>query len=296
MYSGTYVTKPPMPSTPPKPLSLTIHSTPHSQGSSSHYSYHSQNLQDHYKPYLKEDLKHKRTITFDEFLNDVLHLAADWIERNASQIWGIVDTKPFLDMISRYCEPMAHETHRYSPFIVLANYVVDKVAHNSESNLSFCRNDPIYVKGSSGQRKPDVVGVSWRSLQVADRSSVDNLMKEGPNEQPFWWTELLSYLEFKLTCRGLWVRMHKREIVAQVSFLIAPIPLLYQHCLSVVPSTSQLSSKAPSSESKSRKRAASHRDPPPRTMNTRSVSHPSSTSASGSKRSSPAMSSNTSRK
>ena len=31
-----------------------------------------------------------------------------------------------------------------------------------------------------------------------DRSSVDNLMKEGPNEQPFWWTELLSFWGFKL--------------------------------------------------------------------------------------------------
>jgi len=93
---------------------------------------------------------------------------------------------------------MAHETHRYSPFIILANHVVDKLAHNYESDLSFCRNDPIYVRGSSGQRKPDVVGVIWRSLQLAARSSVDNLMKDGPNGQPFWWTELLAFLEFKL--------------------------------------------------------------------------------------------------
>ena len=187
-------------STPPptKPSSLTIHSTPHSQGSGSHYSYHSQNLQDHYKPYLKEDLKHKRTITFDKFLNEILHLPTDWIKLNESQISCIVNAKPFSDKVSTYCELVGNETHRYPPFIILANYVVEKLAHNSESNLSFCRNDPIYVKGSSGQRKPDVVGVCWRSLQIAERSSVDNLMKGGPNEQPFWWTELLSFLEFKL--------------------------------------------------------------------------------------------------
>jgi hypothetical protein len=48
-----------MPSTTStKPPPLPIHSTPHSQGSGSHYSYHSRNLQEHYKPYLKEDLKH----------------------------------------------------------------------------------------------------------------------------------------------------------------------------------------------------------------------------------------------
>jgi hypothetical protein len=82
-----------MPSTTPtKPPSLPIHSTPHSQGSGSHCSYHSHNLQEHYKPYLKEDLKHRRTITFDAFLNDILHLSTDWIERNASWIREIVDT------------------------------------------------------------------------------------------------------------------------------------------------------------------------------------------------------------
>lgn len=191
-------------STPPptKPSSLTIHSTPHSQGSGSHYSYHSQNLQDHYKPYLKEDLKHKRTITFDEFLNETLHLPTDWIKRNESQISCIVNAKSFSDKVSTYCEPVSHETHRYPPFIILTNFIVNMLAHNSEFNLSFCRNDPIYVRGSSGQRKPDVVSVCWRSLRVAERSSVDNLMK-GPNKQPFWWTELLSYLEFKLNRHDL---------------------------------------------------------------------------------------------
>ena len=132
-------------STPPptKPPSLTIHSTPHSQGSGSHYSYHSQNLQNHYKPYLKEDLKHKHTITLDKFLNEILHLPTDWIKQNESQISCIVDTKPFLDKVSTYCQPVGRETHCYPLFIILANYVVDKLAQNSESNLSFCRNDPV---------------------------------------------------------------------------------------------------------------------------------------------------------
>ena len=139
-----------------------------------------------------------RTITLDEFLNEILHLPTDWIKQNKSQISCIVDTKPFLDKVSTYCQPVGCETHHYPPFIILTNYVIDQLVHHSESNLSFCCNDPIYVKGSSGQQKPDVVGDCWRSLQIAERSSVDNLMKEGPNEQPFWWTELLSFLELKL--------------------------------------------------------------------------------------------------
>jgi hypothetical protein len=87
------------PLTPPAgaattPQSLSIQSTPHSQGSSSHYSYQSQNHQSDYKPYLKEDLKHQYTVTFDEFLNDILHLAPDWIGKIASRISDIVQPNP----------------------------------------------------------------------------------------------------------------------------------------------------------------------------------------------------------
>ena len=68
-----------------------------------------------------------------------------------------VNAKAFLDKV--FCKPVECKTHHYSLFIILANYVIDKLAHNSESNLSFHGNDLIYVKGSSGQQKPDVVGI-----------------------------------------------------------------------------------------------------------------------------------------
>jgi len=89
--------------------SLTVQSTPHSQGSSSHYSYQSQNHQFDYKPYLKEDLKHQYTVAFDEFLNDILHLAPDWMGKNASRISDIVHTQCFGKMVSKYREPVTHE-------------------------------------------------------------------------------------------------------------------------------------------------------------------------------------------
>ena len=111
---------------PTKPSSLTIHSTPHSQGSGSHYSYHSQNLQDLYKPYLKEDLKHKQTITFDKFLNEILHLPTDCIKLNESQISCIVNAKPFSNKVSTYCKLVGNKTHCYPLFIILANNVVEK--------------------------------------------------------------------------------------------------------------------------------------------------------------------------
>src|SRR6266436_4401287 len=163
------------PSTPPTgaattPQSLAIQSTPHSQGSSSHYSYQSHNHQSDYKPYLKEDLKHRYTVTFDEFLNDILHLAPEWIGKNASRISGIVHAQCFGQMVSKYREPVTHETSRYPPFIILANHVINQLDHNPDSNICFCR--------------------------------IDNLMKDGPNGACFWWTELLLF-EFKLIYKQL---------------------------------------------------------------------------------------------
>ena len=196
------------PLTPPTgpattPQSLSIQSTPHSQGSSSHYSYQSQNHQSDYKPYLKEDLKHQYTVTFDEFLNDILHLAPDWIGKNASRISDIVHTQCFGEMVSKYCEPVTRETSRYPPFIILANHVFDHLDHNPDCNICFCRNDPVLVGGSRAERKPDVAGVRYESLEVLERLSVDNLMKDGPNGACFWWTEILVFFEFKLIYKEL---------------------------------------------------------------------------------------------
>jgi hypothetical protein len=190
------------PSTPTG-ASLAIQSTPHSQGSSSHYSYQSQNHQSDYKPYLREDIKHQYTITFDEFLNDILHLAPDWIGKNASRISDIVHTQHFGKMVSKYRELVTHETSRYPPFIVLANHVISQLDRNPDSNICFCRNDPVLVGGSHAERKPDVAGVRYQSLEVSERSSVDNLMKDGPDGACFWWTELLLFFEFKLIYKQL---------------------------------------------------------------------------------------------
>ena len=191
------------PSTTTTPQSLSIQSTPYSQGSSSNYSYQSQNHQSDYKPYLKEDLKHQYTVTFDEFLNDILHLAPDWIAKNASRISDIVHTQRFGKMISKYREPVTQETSRYPPFIVLANHAINQLDHKPDSNICFCRNDPVLVGGSRAERKPDVAGVRHQSLEVSERSSVDKLMKDGPDGACFWWTEVLLFVEFKLIRKKL---------------------------------------------------------------------------------------------
>ena len=199
---------PSRPSTPPAGTSTisqlhSIKSTPHSRGSGSHYSYQSQNCQSNYKPYLIEDLKLQYTIPFDEFLNDILHLSPDWISENTSQIHNIVRDQYFEKMVSKYREPVTHETSRYPPFIELANHVISRLKTNPDSRICLCRNDPVIVAGSHAHRKPDVVGVRYKSLEVPERSSVDNLMNSGPDQAPFFWTELLFFFEFKVTRKSL---------------------------------------------------------------------------------------------
>ena len=68
-------------------------------------------------------LLHQYMVTFDDFLNDVLHLAPDWIGKNASLISGIVQAQHFWQIVSTYREPVIHETSCYLPFIILANHV-----------------------------------------------------------------------------------------------------------------------------------------------------------------------------
>jgi hypothetical protein len=185
---------PPPALTPPARMIPFLQSTPHSRGSGWQYSYQSES---DYQPYLKEAITHRYKITFDEFLNDIFlchGLPLD--SANTSHNHDIVSDKRFQTLLSKYCKPVDQETDRYSRFIELANHVIDQLNINPDSRIRFCRNDPVYIKGSHA--KPDVAIVLNKSLELLERRDVDNLMEYGPNQAPSWWTELLSFFEFKL--------------------------------------------------------------------------------------------------
>jgi hypothetical protein len=199
------VTMPPPTSTPPAGTatlpqleSLSLQSTPYSRGSGSNYSYQSQHCQHDYKAYLREDIRHQHEITFDEFLNDILCHSLSPHNADTSQIRDIVSDKGFQTLLSEYCERVGQEADRYSPFIKLANHVIDQLNINPNSRIRFCRNDPVTIEGSRAVRKPDVAVVLNKSLELPERGGVENLMEHGPKQAPFWWTELLSFFEFKL--------------------------------------------------------------------------------------------------
>jgi hypothetical protein len=71
-------------------------------------------------------------------------------------------------MVSKYRKPVTHETSRYPPFIVLANHVINQLDHNPDSNICFCRSDPVLIGGLHAERKPDMAGVRYQSLEVSE--------------------------------------------------------------------------------------------------------------------------------
>ena len=139
--------------------------------------------------------------------------------------------------------------------------VINQLNHNPDSNICFCRNDLALVGGSRVGRKPNVAVVRYQSLEMLERSSVNNLMKDGPNGACFWWTELL---------------------------------LFFALMTAVVPSMSDFPVGTPPSQSASCKPSMPLKECTPQTMTTHSVSPPSPTSALESKCSSNATSLNSS--
>lgn len=192
------------PSTPPRPFltskrTSSTHDTPWNKGSGSHSGFRHKHTQDDYKPYLKEDLKYSQaSISFDEFLKHILYISPEWCRQEKLLIEKIVDSKRYQDMLQCYAAPIHHETERYYPFLELVNHATGQLRESDEFVVSFCRNDPIIVKGSYAQRKPDGGGVEHGVVNEGERGGVDNISQGGPEGNAFLWTDFVSFLEFKV--------------------------------------------------------------------------------------------------
>src|ERR1700722_1455245 len=129
--------------------SLSVQDTPYSQGSGSHSSYRSQNHQSDYKPYLREDLQNMYSITLEQFLVHILKIAPSDVNQGRSTLKP-ADYQLFQKQMKVYHDTTGHETNLYNPFVRLANQIVDIVTNTLE--VVFCRDDPVFVKGSAGRR------------------------------------------------------------------------------------------------------------------------------------------------
>ena len=183
------------PSTPPANKdSLLVQDTPLSQGSGSHSSFRTENRQTQYKPYLIEDLKSQFFITLDDFFTHILKIQSSDLKQKPLKV---ADQKRIDDAFDRYgaLGKKDSESSRYYPFITLANLIISSLTGTDWP--TFCRNDPIIIQGSSAERKPDVVLLPPGAVDGTKRGLADELLK-GPEKMPFYWSEVLAYLEFKL--------------------------------------------------------------------------------------------------
>jgi hypothetical protein len=184
----------PIDNTPPPSIedafrSLSLQDTPHSQGTSSHFASDVYHLRQHLAPFLQMDLKDSVTIPIEKFVSDILHFAG-------SIDTSVIRTSNYQRALAKYCKSWP-EKHRYHPFVLLAEQILLKVTTN-RVGITYCRNDPTPIKGARAKRSPDIIGAYHQTVHLSQRDSVDNLAEDGPTEAPFWWPELLTYVEQKL--------------------------------------------------------------------------------------------------
>lgn len=208
--------------------------TPQSRGSGSHTAHETMHTQPEFAAYLHEDIRHQQTMSPETALELILNLKEDdWKEgRRPHGIFeGITKEGKFEELLDSYRQQMLDETERYQPFVKLCNYVFDELKlsnqHDADgkmkgkgkgkgkrrqreeppkedSDLCFCRNDPIHILGSHAGRKPDCIGTLRHIMQRGGRKHLD--LSRGLKDRSglaLHWYELLMFIEFKMNKKEL---------------------------------------------------------------------------------------------
>ena len=229
------------PSTPPRQASASMRTnslqdTPWNKGSGSHSHFDAQNTQQEYTPYLEEDLKKSKvTISFEQFLTHILRVSPEWRNQEKIRINKIAKSEEYNKKLQTYAKEVTRETDRYLPFAELANYVMKQLMKQlqgkEEPDICFCRKDPIIVRGSCAQRKPDVCTAHKDVMNEGERGGVDNLSKGGPPGYPFCWVDLISFWEFKRAISDLEFLLNQADSSSSRSGEVGPLPSM---CLSAI--------------------------------------------------------------
>ena len=189
-----------MSTTPPRTQTpqFLVGPTPLSKGSGSRLDSISEapsgrsHTQQVYEEYLKHDIATERELSIDDFMKVILD-RANWSSEHLAAANRTVEDPKFKKLLEAYRTVSGHETNYYHPFVELANGVLEK---NNQDGNAYCRNDPTYIAGSFGERKPDVI-TTLKRLILQTRISADARSKKGPEEYPSHWAELIAFVEFK---------------------------------------------------------------------------------------------------
>jgi hypothetical protein len=194
----------PIPKTPSRktqPVSSSI--TPGSTGPGSDSGFKTLHKREDYKSYLEADLQVNCIIEFDKFLE--IAFAFQPTQEMNDKFNAITSSVEFQPLLTDYEEETAQEEARYLPFNKLANHIINELGQKfpfppEQETIVFCRNDNVKVEGSFAARSPDCVVVSKKASED-DRVGWKNMWK-GPKDKPFFWSDLLAFVEFKVTVKA----------------------------------------------------------------------------------------------
>ncbi|KAK7029724.1 hypothetical protein R3P38DRAFT_3512436 [Favolaschia claudopus] len=197
---ATERTTPPNSASAVDSVTESTHSTPFSGGSGSNMASTEHHYHDDYLPFLKQDVSKMQVISVEDFFSWIL---GKKLERN--RFSDVIENPAFKGFLEKYIRAKPQivarptgasrlaETYLYHPFVEMANWYLKEMGYK---NVVFCRNDPIIVLGSAGERKPDVLNVD-PSLIKGDRINIDHLSEGGPVGDAFYWSDIPGYWEFK---------------------------------------------------------------------------------------------------
>ncbi|KAF9067845.1 hypothetical protein BDP27DRAFT_1295858 [Rhodocollybia butyracea] len=200
------------PSTPP-PLPAKLHSTPLSQGSSSHSSFETEHTREDYEPYLRHDLSNAQRISLNDFLRQVCGFSDAWSTRRQTIWHNLAKSLPITMKLSTFNNTTGLKPNLYPPFVALANALLDGLGH---TKFRFCRNDNKIISGSHASRKPDIVVV--RDTALTRNRTVESCNPLGPTPA-FWWHDILSFNEVEVTEAG-----SRKKTQASGDVLSVPAP------------------------------------------------------------------------
>jgi hypothetical protein len=197
-----------IPTTPHKPKlqSPLLESTPNSKYSASNYSSDVNHTREHREPFLRQDLDNAETCTIDQWVKAIFGLETGW--RNDTCVSEIAQNVTICDHFLAFQNLVLtskDELARYPHIVRLFNFVWAELAlkkKDSPLKITITRNDKKIVLGSAAQRKPDLVVVESVAVNLPKRNGVEAMMASGPTESPFWWPELLGFLEVECPKQG----------------------------------------------------------------------------------------------
>ncbi|KAG7088858.1 hypothetical protein E1B28_012812 [Marasmius oreades] len=147
-------------------------STPYSKGTASHREekHHTHKEIDEV---LRHDIMNDKRVDLDLFMSTVLHTPNPPPSTEVTVIDEIVKSHEFTRLLEEYSKPVACEEEKYPRFTKLCRYsiarMVEKKITKNELGFTLCVNDPEYIRGSEGHRKPDVVGTAYKAIDIRCR-------------------------------------------------------------------------------------------------------------------------------